>query len=93
MPNLSIISPAVSIILFLTDNIKYLIITAIISQPSEHNNNLQFNPTYNPFNTGSSSQPSTKSVDKWKIFNGLKSQRSQETELFTSEMACFFYRY
>ncbi len=46
-----------------------------------------FNPTYNPFNTGSSSQPSTKSVDKWEnLYNGLKSQRSQETELFTSKM-------
>ncbi|MBP8757013.1 MAG: DNA mismatch repair endonuclease MutL [Prevotella sp.] len=48
---------------------------------------VQFNPTYNPFNTGSSSQPSTKSVDKWEnLYNGLKSQRSQETELFTSKM-------
>lgn len=48
---------------------------------------VQFNPTYNPFNTGSSSQPSTKSVDKWQnLYNGLKSQRSQETELFTSKM-------
>ena len=48
---------------------------------------VQFNPTYNPFNTGSSSQPATKSVDKWEnLYNGLKSQRSQETELFTSKM-------
>ena len=48
---------------------------------------VQFNPTYNPFNTGSSSQPSTKTVDKWEnLYNGLKSQRSQETELFTSKM-------
>jgi DNA mismatch repair protein MutL len=49
---------------------------------------VQFNPTYNPFNTGSSAQPQTKSVDKWEsLYNGLKSQASQDNDLFTSKMA------
>lgn len=49
---------------------------------------VQFNPTYNPFNTGGSAQPQTKSADKWEsLYNGLKNQTSQETELFTSKMA------
>lgn len=49
---------------------------------------VQFNPTYNPFNTGASAQPQTKSADKWEsLYNGLKNQTSQETELFTSKMA------
>ncbi|MBP6526715.1 MAG: DNA mismatch repair endonuclease MutL, partial [Prevotella sp.] len=48
---------------------------------------VQFNPTYNPFNTGTSAQPQTKSVDKWEsLYNGLKSQASQDTDLFTSKM-------
>ena len=48
---------------------------------------VQFNPTYNPFNTGISAQPQTKSVDKWEsLYNGLKSQASQDTDLFTSKM-------
>jgi len=48
---------------------------------------VQFNPTYNPFNTGASAQPQTKSADKWEsLYNGLKNQTSQETELFTSKM-------
>jgi len=49
---------------------------------------VQFNPTYNPFNTGASAQPQTKSVDNWEsLYNGLKSQASQENDLFTSKMA------
>lgn len=49
---------------------------------------VQFNPTYNPFNTGDSAQPQTKSVDKWEsLYNGLKSQASQDNDLFTSKMA------
>ena len=49
---------------------------------------VQFNPTYNPFNTGASAQPQTKSVDKWEsLYNGLKSQASQDNDLFTSKMA------
>ena len=49
---------------------------------------VQFNPTYNPFNTGGTAQPQTKSADKWEsLYNGLKNQTSQETELFTSKMA------
>lgn len=48
---------------------------------------VQFNPTYNPFNTGSNAQPQAKSVDKWEnLYNGLKNQASKETDLFTSKM-------
>lgn len=48
---------------------------------------VQFNLTYNPFNTGTSAQPQTKSVDKWEsLYNGLKSQASQDTDLFTSDL-------
>lgn len=48
---------------------------------------VQFNPTYNPFNTGSNAQPQAKSVDKWEnLYNGLKNQVSKETDLFTSKM-------
>jgi DNA mismatch repair protein MutL len=48
---------------------------------------VEFNPTYNPFNTSSPTTVRPKSTDKWdNLYKDLKNQSSHETELFASKM-------